>query len=87
MEAIGNTSAGGVPKNSIGERSHSTKPQSQQGPSLQPATGVRGVARDHTPDRFAQPEKPHVIAVKRKDTSSPSACPMYRRSLKIAQLS
>ena len=58
---------------------------SQQGPSLQPATSVQGVTRDHTPDSVAQPEKPNVTAVKRKDTTSPSVFPTYQRSLNIAQ--
>lgn len=40
VEVIGNTGAG------VGKQSHSAKPKSQRGHSLQPATSVRGVARD-----------------------------------------
>ena len=74
-----------IPENWIGERSHSAKTQSQQGPSLQPATSVWDVARDHTPESVGQPIKPHVTVVRRKNTISPSVFPTYQRSLKIVQ--
>ena len=64
MEAIGNTGAG-VHSQNFNRRA---KPFSKTTES----TNVRGVARYHTPDSIAQPKKPHVIALTRRDTTSPS---------------